>query len=123
MCFMWKDSLSDSTFCIKLCDFTLWTSITFSDWIFLHSSVGQDSACNAGDLGSIPGLGRSPGEGNGNPLQYSCLEDPHGQRSLASPSPWGHRKSDTTERLNQTTSEILSCYCSHGFCQWVSNLL
>ena len=34
------------------------------------------SACNAGDLGSIPGLGRAPGEGNGNPLQYSCLENP-----------------------------------------------
>ena len=34
------------------------------------------SACNAGDLGSIPGLGRSPGKGNGNPLQYSCLENP-----------------------------------------------
>ena len=34
------------------------------------------SACNAGDLGSIPGLGRSPGEGNGNPLQHSCLENP-----------------------------------------------
>ena len=36
----------------------------------------KESACNAGDLGSIPGLGRSPGEGNGNPLQYSCLENP-----------------------------------------------
>ena len=34
------------------------------------------SACNVGDLGSVPGLGRSPGEGNGNPLQYSCLENP-----------------------------------------------
>ena len=43
---------------------------------FLHSSVGKASVCNAGDLGSIPGLGRSPGEGNGNPLQYSCLENP-----------------------------------------------
>ena len=41
-----------------------------------HSSVGKESACNAGDLSSIPGLGRSPGEGNGNPLQYSCLENP-----------------------------------------------
>ena len=41
---------------------------------FPHSSVGRESACNAGNLGSIPGLGRSPGEGNGNPLQYSCLE-------------------------------------------------
>ena len=39
-------------------------------------SEGKASACNAGDLGSIPGLGRPPGEGNGNPLQYSCLEIP-----------------------------------------------
>ena len=41
-----------------------------------HSSVSKESACNAGDPGSIPGLGRSPAEGNGNPLQYSCLENP-----------------------------------------------
>ena len=39
-------------------------------------SEDKASACNAGDLGLIPGLGRSPGEGNGNPLQYSCLENP-----------------------------------------------
>ena len=43
---------------------------------FPGGSVGKESACNAGDLGLIPGLGRSPGEGNGNPLQYSCLENP-----------------------------------------------
>ena len=43
---------------------------------FPDSSVGKESACNAGDPGSIPGSGRSPGEGNGNPLQYSCLENP-----------------------------------------------
>ena len=43
---------------------------------FPCSSVGKKSACNAGDLGSIPGSGRSPGEGNGNPLQYSCLDNP-----------------------------------------------
>ena len=43
---------------------------------FPLSSVDKLSACNAGDLGSIPGSGRSPGEGNGNPLQYSCLENP-----------------------------------------------
>ena len=43
---------------------------------FPHGSVGKESACNAGDQGSIPGSGRSPGEGNGNPLQYSCLENP-----------------------------------------------
>ena len=43
---------------------------------FPHSSVGKESACNAGDPGLIPGSGRSPGEGNGNSLQYSCLENP-----------------------------------------------
>ena len=42
---------------------------------FCHISVSEESACNAGDLGSIPGLGRSPGEENGKPLQYSCLEN------------------------------------------------
>ena len=41
-----------------------------------HSSVGKEPACNAGDLGSIPGSRRSPGTGNGNSLQYSCLENP-----------------------------------------------
>ena len=40
---------------------------------------GKEFACNAGDLGSVPGLGRSPGEGNGNPSQYSCLENPMGR--------------------------------------------
>ena len=43
---------------------------------FPHSSVSKESVCNAGDPGLIPGSGRSPGEGNGNPLQYSCLENP-----------------------------------------------
>ena len=43
---------------------------------FPGGSDGKESACSAGDLGSIPGLGRSPVEGNGNPLQYSCLETP-----------------------------------------------
>ena len=43
---------------------------------FPHSSVGKESACHAGDSGSIPGSGRAPGEGNGNPLQYSRLENP-----------------------------------------------
>ena len=49
---------------------------------FPGRSAGKESACNVGDLGSIPGLGRYPGGGHGNPLQYSCLENPHGQRSL-----------------------------------------
>ena len=54
---------------------------------FPGDSEGKESACNAGDPGSIPGSGRSPGEGNGLPLQYSCLESPHGQRGLAGYSP------------------------------------
>ena len=58
----------------------------------------KEYACNVGDLGLIPGLGRSPGGGHGNPLQYSCLENPHGQRSLVGFSPWGHKESDMTER-------------------------
>ena len=58
---------------------------------------GEESACNVGDLGLIPGLGRSSGKGNGNPLQYSCLENSHGQRSLAGHSPWGHKELDMTE--------------------------
>ena len=62
-------------------------------------SDGKESACNTGDLSSIPGSGRSPGEGNGYPLQHSCLENPHGQRSLVGYSPWGRKELDTTERL------------------------
>ena len=50
--------------------------------------------------GSIPGLGRFPEGGHGNLLQYSCLENPHGQRSLEGCSPWGHKESDTTEQLS-----------------------
>ena len=58
---------------------------------------GKESACNVGDLGSILGLGRFPGEGHGNPLQYSCLENSHGQRSLVGYDPWGHKESNVTE--------------------------
>ena len=62
--------------------------------------VVKNLPANAGDirdLDLIPGSGRSPGGGHGNPSQYSCLENPYGQRSLAGYSPWGHRESDTTE--------------------------
>ena len=45
-------------------------------WSFRGVSDGKESPCNAGDPGSVPGLGESPGEGNGNPLQYTCLENP-----------------------------------------------
>ena len=71
-------------------------------------SDSRESACSAGDLGSVPGLGRSPGGGQGNPLQYSCLDNPHGQRSLAGCSPWDHKESDMTERLS--THSLLTVY-------------
>ena len=64
---------------------------------FPGDSDGKESTCNVGDLGSVPGLGRSPGEGHGYPLHYSCLENPHGQRSLAGYSPQGRKESDMTE--------------------------
>ena len=64
---------------------------------FPGGSDGKESACNAGDPGLIPGSGRSPEEGNGNPLQYSCLENPHGQRSLVGYSSWGCEDLDMTE--------------------------
>ena len=63
------------------------------------------SAGDVRDLSSVPGLGRSSGGGHGNPLQYSCLENPHGQRSLAGYSPWDRKESDMTEQLS--TAHVL----------------
>ena len=78
--------------------------------IYFHSSnirsashvvlLIKNPPANAGDIrdtGSIPRLGRSPREGHGNPLQYSCLENTHGQRSLTGYNPQGHKELDTTE--------------------------
>ena len=83
-------------------------------WGFLGGSDGKESTCNAGELASIPGSGRSPGGGHGNPLQCSCLEDLQGQRSLVDYSPWSHKESDTTERLN-THSVIITTIYTHLF--------
>jgi len=68
-----------------------------------HSSVSKEYGCNAGDPGSIPGLGRSPGEENGHPLQYSCLENPKNREVW----PWG-RKSWTQLSDYATTTIIPS---------------
>ena len=72
-------------------------TFTLSKWISgcPCGSTGKESACNAGDLGSIPGLGSSPGEGKGYPLQYSGLEN-----SMDWNGPWGHKESDMTEQLS-----------------------
>jgi len=64
---------------------------------FPGGSDSKEYARNVGDLGSIPGSGRSHGEGNGYPLQYSCLGEFPGQRSLVGYSPWSHKELDRTE--------------------------
>ena len=72
----------------------------FAFWASQVALVVKNLPANAGDtgdVGSTSGSGRSPGERNGNPLQYSCLENPHGQRSLRGHNPMGHKDSDTTE--------------------------
>ena len=71
---------------------------------FPGGSDGKESACNSGDPGSIPGWGRSLGEENSNPLQYSCLENPHGQGSLVGYSSWGHKELDMTEQPSTAES-------------------
>ena len=76
---------------------------------FPGGSVSKNSTCNAGDPGSVPVLGRSPGEGNGNPLQYSCLENSTDRRAWWATvhgivsSSWDPIELDTTERLTHTT--------------------
>ena len=80
---------------------------------FLGGPDGKESTCNVEDLGSVPGLGRSPGEGQSNPFQYFCLKNPHGQRSLVGYSPWGLKESDTAEQLSailpqQNNSHLLN---------------
>ena len=84
------------------------------------------------DMGLIPRLGRSHGWGQGNPLQYSCLENPHGQRSLAGSSSWGHKELDTTEEIEHLLQQRLpwwltgkesTCQCrSHEFNPWFGKI-
>ena len=87
------------------------------------NSVGKESACNAGDPGLIPRSARYPGERNGNPLQYSCLENPTDRRSWQA-VPRGHKESDTTEWLILSFYLLFLCQTLYvivlsGFFQWV----
>ena len=77
---------------------------------FPGSSDGKESACSLGDLGLIPGFGRSPGDGNANPLQYSCLENPMENGSLVGYSPQGRKELDTTERLHFHFHSIVASF-------------
>ena len=80
---------------------------------FPGASVGKKICLQCGRPGSIPGLGKSPGGGHGNPIQYSCLEIPHGEISLVCYSPWGLKESDITERP-RTTEQGVSTLCDMG---------
>ena len=77
---------------------------------FPDGSEGKESTCNAGDLGSIPGLGRSPRGGHGNPLQYSCLENPM-DRGIWWATVRGHKESDMTEWPSTAQHRPLSLCC------------
>ena len=70
--------------------------------LLTYYTDGKESACNGEDLGSIPGSGRFPGEGNGKPIPVLLLGESHGQKSLEGYSRQGRRELDTTERLTHT---------------------
>ena len=111
--------------------FNLIMSVIWEIWHLSHtqfpaSSDGKVSAYNAGDPGLIPGSGSSPGEGNGTPLQYSCLENPMDGRAWQ-----GRKESDTTEQLKWTelnwTGLCVPGFSVHGVLQartleWVAIL-
>ena len=78
---------------------------------FSGSSDGKESSYNSGDQGLISGLGKSPEGGHGNPLLYSFLENPPGQRRLAGYSPCGHKESDTIEQLSTAQPNIPLYIC------------
>ena len=100
---------------------------------FPGGSDDKESACNGGDLDLIPGLGRSSGGGRGNPLQYSCLENPYGQRSLAGYSPWVRKESYTTEQLSTAQHQYViqkkkhindhCCFYNGYLCYYQLNLI
>ena len=80
---------------------------------FPDGSVVKNLPANvrdARDVGLISGSGRSPGVGNGNPFQYSCLEKFHRQRKLVGYSPWGRKELDTTEQLSTYNNMVYSMF-------------
>jgi len=84
----------------KFKDRMVTSAVLWGPWASQVALVVKNLPASAGDIrdaGSVPGLERLPGKGNSNPLQCSCLQNPHGQRSLVSYSPWGCKELDTTE--------------------------
>ena len=89
----------------------------------LHSSVGKASACNVGGLASIPGLGHSPGEANGNPLQFSCLENLMDRGTWKATGTWVTLKEEAVKDFLR--GPVVKTMCSqcrwHGFNTWLGN--
>ena len=110
-----KRQLSKRTWHIYIC-IHIYTHTYMMEWDFPGGSDGKVSVYNAGDLGSIPGLGRFPGEGNGNPLQYSCLENPMDGGAWCRLLSMGLKESGTTERLPFPFPFPMMEY----FCCWVA---
>ena len=119
LCGLWDlSSHKDQTPALGAQSSNHWTAREFIYLFHYYSLVvgfpgGSDrteSACNGRDLNSIPGSGRAPGGGNGNPLQYPVFlpGKSHGQKSLVGYSPWGHKQSDTNEQLTHTYNEIIT---------------
>ena len=82
---------------------------------FPGGAVVKNPPANAREVGLISGSGRSPGVGNGNKLQYSCLEKSHEQRNQVGYSPWGQKESDMTESLSKVHIYVCVCVC---VCVW-----
>ena len=91
---------------------------------FPGSSGDKEPACSAGDLGSIPGSGRSHGGRHGNPLQHSCLENPHGQKNLAGYSPQGRRvRHNSATKHTHVPYTIQYIFVINSFYNWKFILL
>ena len=97
---VWLDSVT------SLLSKTHGSDLLFLYWGFSGRSDGKD-ACHAGDPDSVSGSGRSPGGWHGNPLQYSCLENPMDRGAWLATVLWGHKESDTTERLIFCTIQVI----------------
>ena len=107
ICRLSDDGHSDQCEVTPHCSFYLYFS---SNLHFPHGSDGKESTCSVRDLGSIPGLGRAPGGGHDNPLQYSCLENSMDREAwwAANSSPWSCKESDTTEWLSMNACLYVS---------------